>query len=745
MRRLIFFGFTTCIAQPAAYTGNHALSTGDPGWSEVTLNPSTFGVFLSPLGRGELSLTVNGATASVRALNWSGDVVYPGGTLEANFSGASLSLRSFAPLSPFSSAQGFFPLLLAQLTASSPTPAAISLQYTFLCDGLYAACVGGGGGPPPPPPRLPGAAPAFYSSAQVFVGAALGDVNAASSEGCAPPPPLAARSARLHATDPPLNFTRVGGNDTAITGEDCPFGGWGDGSSLHACEVGCVEDPSCNAINFNGKIQDCVYRVCRDPAAPNTSHAPGYAAYATTAARPPRPLLCSSASAALATGERRQLLLVLGQHDAVGGRYAEDFPTAQALFDFAAGAAGELAAAHAAFVTALPTTGSARGDESVRWLTAPAVLLTKGVGAQTSTMGYVEMCSRDSFYTTFLHNYMWQDLDRDMVREFVAWQCNASVPKCGGAGNDGKIPTTILPAIYRDDNIDITGYFVLRVGRYVQASGDEALLREVYPAVRRALLYLLRRAAADSGGGGLPAANRTSTFQREHQNPHIKPLIQTPPSLNPDQTGQWSDWLDVSYMVGRKYAPHFVAVHLAALRVGAEAAAALGAGGDADLFSAALARGSAFFHAPLTCGQPGGCGGGMWNASGGFWGDVWWDGSARNYTLTDQFVASLFGATDSAHGAAAAAHLLGASGNDGPAGLRDFYPYFPHADDPPAVYGNGGVYVWMNCALVATLLGMGQRDAGAALWEKVTARALYSPDQPALHQAWEYLNGDTGK
>ena len=73
------------------------------------------------------------------------------------------------------------------------------------------------------------------------------------------------------------------------------------------------------------------------------------------------------------------------------------------------------------------------------------------------------------------------------------------MPKCGGAGNDGKIPTTILPAIYRDDNIDITGYFVLRVGRYVQASGDEALLREVYPAVRRALLYLLRRAAAQCG------------------------------------------------------------------------------------------------------------------------------------------------------------------------------------------------------------------------------------------------------
>jgi hypothetical protein len=670
------------------------------------VNPSAFGVYLSHLGRGALTLSVNGVSTSVNDLSWTGDVVFPGGALAASFQGVSLSLRSFAPLSPFSSAQGFFPLLLAQLSVASASAVNVTLAYAFACDGLYAACAGGGGGVPPTPP---GPAPAFYSAAQVFVGAAMGDTNAASAEGCAPP----------RGDPPPVNFTRIGGSDTAIGGKDCPFGGWGDGSGLHACEVSCVEDPSCNAINFNSAIADCVFRVCSDPSAPATSRAPGYSAYATTAQKPPRPALCASASAALAAGGLRQLLLVFGQFDA-NGKYVVDFPTPAELFSFAVGAAGELIAAHAAFVAALPSTGDARGDESVRWLAAPAVLLTKGVGAQTSTMGYVEMCSRDSFYTTYLHAYMWPDLDRDMIREFVAWQCNASVPRCGGAENDGKIPTTILPAIYRDDNIDITGYFLLRVARYVQATGDEALLREVYPAMRRALLYLLRRAAADGGGGGLPAANRTS---------------------------QWADWLDVEYMVGRKYAPHFVAVTLAALRVGAEAAAAVGAGADAAQFAAALERGRAFFHAPLTCDTGGtGCGGGgMWNVSGGFWGDVWWDGSSRNYTLTDQFVAVLFGATDGVHGAAALAHLLGPSGVYGPAGLRDFFPYFPHASDPPATYGNGGAYIWMNCALAATLLGTGQRAAGVALWNQVAARALYSPDQPVLHQAWEYLNGDTGK
>ena len=77
-------------------------------------------------------------------------------------------------------------------------------------------------------------------------------------------------------------------------------------------------------------------------------------------------------------------------------------------------------------------------------------------------------------------------------------------------------------------------------------------------------------AAADGGGGGLPAARNSS---------------------------QWADWLDVDYLRGRKYAPHFVAVHLAALAVGGDAARALGEAGDAALFDASAAHKMASFRA----------------------------------------------------------------------------------------------------------------------------------------------------
>ena len=91
-----------------------------------------------------------------------------------------------------------------------------------------------------------------------------------------------------------------------------------------------------------------------------------------------------------------------------------------------------LAAQHSAFTAALPATGQAHFDASIRWLLAPAVLLTKGVGERVSTMGYVEMCARDSFHTSWLHSYMWPTLERAMVGEFCEFQCNASTSACGG-------------------------------------------------------------------------------------------------------------------------------------------------------------------------------------------------------------------------------------------------------------------------------------------------------------------------
>jgi hypothetical protein len=275
-----------------------------------------------------------------------------------------------------------------------------------------------------------------------------------------------------------------------------------------------------------------------------------------------------------------------------------------------------------------------------------------------------------------------------------------------GLNNDGKIPTTVLPLIYRDDNIDVTGYFVLRVARYVRASGDSALLAEVYPAVRRALLYLARRNVGD----GVPAALRAS---------------------------QWADWLDVDYMIGRKYAPHFIFVYLAAMREGAALAAQLGFAADAASFSASLAAGLAYANAPITNGAAG-----MWNTS-GFFQDVWWDGRSTNYTLTDNVVGSFFGLVDDARTAAIFAHSS-ANGNESPWGMRDYYPYLPNADDPPGVYGNGGIYGWLTCIEATTRMMRGDLAGGERIWRGLSTTMLYRADQPALHQSFEYLDGNTG-
>ena len=706
-------------AQVSAITGNHGVSTGDIDWSVVQIDPAAFGIFISPLGTGRLTVAVDGgAPQPLSSLAWTGDSVFPAVNLRASAAGGAVTieLNGFAPLSPFYTLQGFFPVLIAQFDVASLEPAgganhSVVFEYDFTCSGFASACIGSA---PPPRPAAAAAAsaasagypsaasagypaPAVYNiSAQVFVGASGGD---AVSAAC-PPPALA--------HPPPINFFLVA-NDSAAGGADCPFEGWGPGASLQDCELACFEDANCTTINFDAHSGDCVFRICSDPARPAVSPNAGYNVYSTVQPKGPFPQLCASAAAQLQPGEAKRAALFVGQHDPAG-KYADAYPDAASLFAYVSDNADALAAQHSAFIASIPTTGNATTDRSVRFFLAPPVLLTKGVGALTSTMGYVEMCPRDGFWATWLHAFMWPALEADMIREFVAFQCNATTPECDGI--DGKIPTTILPLIYRDDNIDVTAYFVLRIGRYLRASGDVALLREVYPAVRRALAYLLSRRVGD--GSGLPAA-------LEHS--------------------QWADWLDVDYMIGRKYAPHFCFIYLAAMRDGAQFAAQLNQTADAAEYSAALEEGLAFMlrpYAPVVNASASG----MWNAR-GFFQDVWWDGHVTNYTLTDNSIGSFFGLVDDAHASATFAWLT-ASGVEGPFGMRDFYPYFPFADDPPGQYGNGGTYGWQACIEAVNRMQHGDFAGGERIWTKMSTTMLYRTDQSSKNQAYEYMNSDTG-
>ena len=78
-----------------------------------------------------------------------------------------------------------------------------------------------------------------------------------------------------------VSFFQVGSDGYAAVDADCPFLAHGDGSSLAACEHSCASDSTCNCINWNPAIGDCVLRACVNPTSPELEPTPGYSAFAT--------------------------------------------------------------------------------------------------------------------------------------------------------------------------------------------------------------------------------------------------------------------------------------------------------------------------------------------------------------------------------------------------------------------------------------------------------------------------------
>ena len=433
--------------------------------------------------------------------------------------------------------------------------------------------------------------------------------------------------------------------------------------------------------------------------------------------------------------------LIFVGHHLPAGRYAAAFPAPLDLAVHGVVHAARLAAHHAALLASFPNSGWPAVDAGVRsWLQAPA-LLTKGIGERVLTMGYVELNARDSYWTTAgLHAAFWPSLEALMLRESCEFACSpgGGPPSYCAPGDAGKIPTCVLPTIVRDDNVDITAFWALRLGRYVAATSDEALLGELYPCLRGALHYLQRRAAP---GEALPAARAES---------------------------YWGSWLDVPFMKGRKLMADNSAVYLAAQRVGARAAALLAsrrAGGtlrggqsaaangtagtalstsalraDGRNFSAAYAAGWRQLISPVEVG-------GQWNATTGALSDTWWDGRVVNYTLGDQFMAVYFSLLGHQKAASLLEWLTGGSGLEGPYGVRALFPYMPHASDPwggeypPGVYANGGSYAWLTCGAVHALAAGGDVMGAWRVWLKLTTRMF---EAGAGGLAFEYLHSDTG-
>ena len=105
----------------------------------------------------------------------------------------------------------------------------------------------------------------------------------------------------------------------------------------------------------------------------------------------------------------------------------------------------------------------------------PSISLTKWTDKdEVVTMGYHELNQRDSYWTSWTHLVFYKRLEQKMIEESIAWQQPS-----------GKIPTTILPLIEREDDLDINAFFILRIARFYQFYHCKQELLTYWPAMKK--------------------------------------------------------------------------------------------------------------------------------------------------------------------------------------------------------------------------------------------------------------------
>lgn len=344
------------------------------------------------------------------------------------------------------------------------------------------------------------------------------------------------------------------------------------------------------------------------------------------------------------------------------------------------------------WIRCIPTINDEKIHQYTRWYSQAAVLLTKGDDSGTViTMGYTELNQRDSFWTSYVHLYFWPELEKTILRESCEWQ-----------RKDGKIPTTVLPVLEREYDIDINEYFCLRIGRYFRWHRDFGFLKECWPHFLKAVDFLLTR---DIDKDGLPEQARPEN-----------PLC------------YWADWKDVRGIIGRKLAPHFVLLWLAVLREGAYLASELGKTEEKMWFREQLGTASRLVNQPAEKG-------GLWKS--GCYREVWYDGTIAPYCLQDQTVGMAFDVVEPKR-AEEIFRTLGLGENE--AGIPETFPFRKEMEYPGGVYHNGGIWPFLTfCDCMGRYRTGRWRDA-ERLIHKIGYYDLELPDDWAPN---EYLNGLT--
>lgn len=342
------------------------------------------------------------------------------------------------------------------------------------------------------------------------------------------------------------------------------------------------------------------------------------------------------------------------------------------------------------FSRAIPSTGDKELDRYLRWYMIPGVSLTKWTrNNEVLTMGYNELNQRDSYWTTWLHLVFFKELERKMIEESIAWQRPS-----------GKIPTTILPLIEREDDLDINAFFILRIARFYRLYHEKEYLQASWPALKKAMDWLIGR---DIEQKGIPA-----------------------------QVSFWGDWKDVKGVEGRKYSPFSCLIYMAALKNMVEMGEVCGDKKSVARYRRAYDR--AFERVNRDVGA-----GGLWNGS--YYCQIWRDGSVNDRLLQDQTIGILCGVVPEDRALRIIESLNARSMT--PYGIAETYPYYDASFGyPPATYHNGAVWPWVSFMDCWARVIMGRRAEAVDLVKRVGRADLadsgdWSPN--------EHINSLTGE
>lgn len=391
-------------------------------------------------------------------------------------------------------------------------------------------------------------------------------------------------------------------------------------------------------------------------------------------------------SAAVPPHGKSKLRFLLICHDP-NGYYADKCPDMSSLVSYVEENWERFEQDRSELISLLPKTHDDQINRYLRWYLQAAVVLTRMTRDNVLTMGYCELNQRDSYWTSWPHLILWPDLERRMIEESAEHQ-----------GDNGKIPTTILPLIEREDDIDINEYFNMRIARYYQWTHDLEFVRKVWPSFKRSVEYL---AGMDKDGDGLL-----------------------------DQGSFWGDWKDVPGVVGRKAAPHFELLWLAVLKSGMELAAELGDTEAQHHYAELYEHSSTVINKPVQEG-------GLW--TGDFYTTLWYDGREDHHVQEDQFVGPLFGVVPEER---IPRIYQAMEPNMTEWGVRDTYPYREPFNNVGGDYHNGGVWVFLNFGDAFSRFVTGYPETGYEILKRVGEWDL---EKWGDYMQAEYLDGNTGQ